>query len=300
MRKEKGFTLIELLVVIAIIALLMSILMPALGTVRKQARSMICKNRQGNLVKMAYLYTTDYDGLFWNPPGPQAGSTKLYDNEDNWMAACGRYATTDTSDPNIYVDIWKVRCCPEADKPQTEPGTPPGSGVTHWPSDATTVAWGAFTTGSGTWAEPDVFGSFGSNGWIHSLPPRTTRWAWGDYINKASRRKMWKSLDVKHSSGIPMFGDAGWFDCWPDNDNLPPEYQGQHTSGDILKQELRPICVNRHNQATNLSYMDGSCFTVPLKQLWLQKWNRSSYMDGRYLPTWKDLDGGWMASFRKE
>ena len=64
MQKRRGFTLIELLVVIAIIALLMSILMPALARVRNLVKAVVC---QSNLKQFGFafeMYTQSNNGYF--------------------------------------------------------------------------------------------------------------------------------------------------------------------------------------------------------------------------------------------
>jgi len=62
MCKRKGFTLIELLVVIAIIALLLSIIMPALNTVKKKAATTVCQSNTKNLSLGWYMYMGENDG----------------------------------------------------------------------------------------------------------------------------------------------------------------------------------------------------------------------------------------------
>ena len=58
--KKKGFTLIELLVVIAIIAMLLAILMPALGKVKKLAMRLVCGTNLKGMANALNVYAFDY------------------------------------------------------------------------------------------------------------------------------------------------------------------------------------------------------------------------------------------------
>ena len=61
MKKNKAFTLIELLVVISIIALLVSILMPALNRAKAQAKASVCLANQKALISAWIMYQVDND-----------------------------------------------------------------------------------------------------------------------------------------------------------------------------------------------------------------------------------------------
>ena len=64
-RKGRGFTLIELLVVIAIIALLLSVIMPALRKAKQEGQDLVCKSRLHSWMYSINLYTQDNDMKFW-------------------------------------------------------------------------------------------------------------------------------------------------------------------------------------------------------------------------------------------
>ena len=61
---RRAFTLIELLVVISIIALLVAILLPALGAARTSAKNIQCSSNIRQLVASELAFVADYKGEF--------------------------------------------------------------------------------------------------------------------------------------------------------------------------------------------------------------------------------------------
>ena len=80
-RPAAGFTLIELLVVIAIIAILASLLLPALARAKEKATAVQCLSNLRQLNLALLMYADDHDGIF-----PGAASRGSYEPmREDWI-----------------------------------------------------------------------------------------------------------------------------------------------------------------------------------------------------------------------
>jgi prepilin-type N-terminal cleavage/methylation domain-containing protein/prepilin-type processing-associated H-X9-DG protein len=113
-RDEKGFTLVELLVVISIIAILLSILMPALNKVRAQGRRIVCAHNLHTMTMAICTYNVeqgDYPALTWDT----SGVNKTYYWTERLIRANVIKGYLDRRSNNYYIDKgqYKAYTCPQ-------------------------------------------------------------------------------------------------------------------------------------------------------------------------------------------
>ena len=245
--QRRAFTLIELLVVIAIIAVLMAILMPALGYVRKQARASACQSNMRQLCLAMNLYALDNTDRTM-PFSHQFG--------EYWFHQLAPYLTAREykNDPQRHIKgAMKVAFCP----------------VTKRQVRSEDTYWG---TAYLTWKSLGAEGSYGLNLWL--LP--------NDTIYRPTMPNQQTNYFEKYSDAngsVPVIGDSVWVGAWPYADDAVPSdltgiegYPGyQHGKGYFMGR----FCVDRHKMAINVGFVDTHTERVPLKDLWTLKWHRS-------------------------
>jgi prepilin-type N-terminal cleavage/methylation domain-containing protein len=236
MQKQRGFTLIELLVVIAIIALLMSILMPALQRVRKQGQAVVCMSNLKQWGLIWYMYTEDNGGKF-NTGGSVAG-----DATNDW--------------PVVLWDYYKAKgsltLCPSAKKPHFE-GVRFAFGAWSWDKNG---GWTGLKQ-----KQAEDYGSYGENEWICYREP-----------SMGTESRYWRIRDVKNADKIPMFFDCAWLDLYPSDTDSPAQIEDLPSTSD----EMQLVCINRHSGYINGLFIDCSTIRkIGLKELWTFKWHRN-------------------------
>jgi prepilin-type N-terminal cleavage/methylation domain-containing protein len=241
MNGKKGFTLIELLVVIAIIALLMSILMPALSRVREQARTVGCQGnlRQWGLTCM--MYAEANSGKLWSgiPPNYWWWLFQLPEELRCWKEN-------------------KTWFCPTATKPITDE-----QGVTVQTLNIFN-AWGIYTNSYEGYSagHAGVAGSYGLNSYLLSRPLDT----------EDRRSRFWGTLtNVSAANRVPLFLDSLRFDLWPVETTAPAA--SEYAAG--TDQDMARCCINRHAGFVGCVFADASARKVALKELWTLKWHKS-------------------------
>jgi len=270
MGKRRGFTLIELLVVIAIIALLMSILMPSLQRVHRQARGVGCKANLHQWGLMFSIYTGDNNGYFYS--GHLAGSDSGMGNGE-WWRECMRPLSKDK----------KMWLCPTAVKSRT--------GLALTANSPAANPFDAWRVPASQGADE---GSYAPNGWMCN--PRAGLTAlWG----RGPIEYHWRTHMVQGAYNIPVFTEGWWVDGWPRDTDPPADYGDKLPT--LAQYEMQRLCVNRHGGAQFCLFADWSVRKVSLKQLWQLKWHRQFDTKG----TWTRPGGvqddnwpRWMAGFK--
>jgi len=259
---RKAFTLIELLVVVSIIALLIAILLPALGRARDQARVTQCLVNVRTLSQGYYAYSADRNGEFMRY------SDNL--NAILWTINIREYVGYPkvNTPAGVPVGYYEQTFCPDApqDRPDDQVNAL-GGGIV---GGATTPWYHAYDNRPGPGKSGIHGGSYGMNGFVYStVLPQAQPYGYGprddslyaDYVEK-----------VNEPTSTPVFADANWIDGWPQPTNAKPaSFDGLNGS---LGPQMMRFAIDRHNLSQNVGFVDGHAETIYVEELWELKWHQ--------------------------
>lgn len=302
---RSAFTLIELLVVIAIIALLIGILLPALGQARDSARNVVCKTNMRSIGTATMLYADDFRGDF----PPVLGGQFVIDPENQkqnmvWydVNRIGRYlpqedyrnlSATNVENPTVGGTVMSCPNHPDAARSYTMNYW--ASSAAEWEPNWATGSIRTYKPGAKR-DNPDTYqmGRAFNNSVDRSSDTILFTEAWGIWVSQLetdSGERTWFSGSSVGSKGLPgeRFGalegvDDWQWGNWRGDGSFP---RAPEMEADLASQPTSYVPYYRHPNrrnntfniegSANMTFADGHVSSVDPRDLFEGEDGRSTY-----------------------